>query len=130
MFFGTRKAPFDFSYTPCSRRGLTKKYVFPQMYTFQKTYVFETYIFAQWCISPISLTDVTRLNYFEVARAAFFSKYCQRQVQRNSACRASPLTMDNDFVYYHVAIQRSPLMTFYYFFLIHDVNPSQLGAAQ
>ena len=24
---------------------------------------------------PVILTDVTRLNFFEVARAAFFSKY-------------------------------------------------------
>ena len=39
------------------------------------------------------LTDVTRLNFFEVARAAFFSKYSPRHEVRSSARRTSPLTM-------------------------------------
>ena len=41
--------------------------------------------------SELSLTDVTRLNFFEVARAAFFSS--PRHEVRSSARRTSPLTM-------------------------------------
>ena len=42
------------------------------------------------------LTDVTCLNFFEVARAAFFSKYYSpRHEVRSSAHRTSPLTMHN-----------------------------------
>jgi len=41
-----------------------------------------------------NLTDVTRLNFFEVARAAFFSKYISPKYEvRSSARRTSPLTM-------------------------------------
>ena len=40
------------------------------------------------------LTDVTRLNFFKVARAAFFSKYQpEARGTISKARRASPLTM-------------------------------------
>ena len=39
-----------------------------------------------------TMTDVTRLNFFEVARAAFFSKYFSpRHKVQSSTRRASPI---------------------------------------
>ena len=51
-----------------------------------------------------SLTDVTRLNFFKVARAAFFSKYSPRHEVRRSARRPSPLTMIKEFLQKHCCI--------------------------
>ena len=42
------------------------------------------------------LTDVTRLNFFEGTRAAFFRNICLRHEVRSNARRISPLTMVKD----------------------------------
>ena len=58
------------------------------------------------------MTDVTRLNFFEVARAAFFSKYYgPKQVQRSSARRASPLTMDKVHIAKCLRVMRDALVS-------------------
>ena len=48
------------------------------------------------------LTDVTRLNFFEVARAAFSRNICLRHEVRTSARRTSPLTMVKNYDTYYL----------------------------
>ena len=55
--------------------------------------------------------DVTRLNFFEVARAAFFSKYniSPKHEVRSSARRISPLTMVKHAVRRSNALRRATI---------------------
>ena len=76
---------------------------------------------------------ITRLNFFEVARAAFFSKCSPRQDVRSSARRTSLLTMVNWFtiLILHSSARPSSQLPVIHLadlakMLIHDANPSQL----